>query len=427
MPSNHIIVDLSTAFEKRTHIPHGTVRVERSLIESLARLERNDISFCRFDLSARRFIGVSRQDALAIATASPIVDASREVRISTRSLPVIAQLHALEVWFRQNVRERIRSLRGEFIRKTAAGKDSIFEQGSILLLPGELQRQDFKTLTMLKRERGLRIACVLYDVLDTLPGDDPRAHDPDSTDIPGSEFIMRADLILPISNYSGNELRKHAESRGVALAPMHTIRLGHQIANLPEVSGVDGLMPGRFVLAVGDVTGRKNQKMLADIWTSFAHERTTAPIPLVVAGRVNIDGPPLLAAVRADPKASSVISFLTDVDDAKLQWLYRNCRFTLFPSFSEGFGLPVVESLAFGKPCIASNTTALPEASQGVAIHIDPHDTTAWRHAIERFLDDDAALEQAKADIANRFRLTSWTDTANDVLDAIAEELQRKP
>ena len=107
-------------------------------------------------------------------------------------------------------------------------------------------------------------------------------------------------------------------------------------------------------------------------------------------------------------------------DDAALRWLYANCRFTVFPSLSEGFGLPVVESLANAKPCIASTATSIPEGSQGVAIHLDPADRTAWRDAIVRLLDDDAALAQHAADIRARFHLVGWHDTADDVLRALA-------
>lgn len=428
MPATRIIVDLTTAFEERSAIPHGTTRVERKLIEALARLDRSDISFCRFNKRNRQFIPLSTADALAAVTTVAVADPKRAARISTRRLPLIAQLHAFEVWFRKSIRDPIRQARSKALIDKPAAAMSLFDQGTILLVPGELQRQDFGFLMSLRRNLNVRLAFLFYDLLDTLAASDPRAHDPDAIDIPGSNFIMReASLILPISHYSENALRQHAATRGLTLPPVRTIRLGHQIADTPAIEGVDGLTPGQFALTVGDVTGRKNHKLLIGIWSALARERNAPPIPLVIAGRIGGDGQPLVAAVKADPAAAGVIRFLSDVDDAKLQWLYRNCRFTLFPSLSEGFGLPVVESFVFGKPCIASNATSIPEASQGIATHIDPHDAAAWRRAIEHFLDDDEALARAKTDIASRFRLTSWTDTANDVLGAIADELQRKP
>lgn len=273
----------------------------------------------------------------------------------------------------------------------------------------------------------MNLAFLFYDLLDTLSNDDPRAHDADAADIPGSEFILReAFLVLPISGYSEGQLRKHAAKRGISLPATQTIRLGHQIADVPDATAVAGLTAGQFVLAVGDVTQRKNHQLLVEIWATLGRERTAQPIPLVIAGRIGADGQPLVAASNANPDTADTVKFLGGIDDAQLIWLYRNCRFTLFPSFSEGFGLPVVESLSFEKPCIASNATSIPEASQGVAVHIDPYDASAWQNAIERMLDDDQSLAAAKQDIANRFRITPWTETANEILGAIGRELQQK-
>lgn len=433
MPANRIIVDLTTAFDERNTIPHGTTRVERKLIEALARLDRGDIAFCRFDKRSSQFVPLSAAEALAAATTVPIADSRRAARVSTRHRPGVKQLHQLEVWFRKRVRDPIRQARSKArIEKaladtTTASAAGIFDDGAILLLPGELQRQDFGFLMSLRRRLNIKLAFLFYDLLDTLSADDPRLRDPDAANIPGSNFVMReASLILPISHYSAGELRNYASAHGIALPPVKTIRLGHQIADAPALDGVDGLTSGEFVLTVGDVNHRKNHALLTGIWAALARERSTPPIPLVIAGRIGTDGQPLVAAVKADPAANRAIRFLSDVDDAKLQWLYRNCRFSLFPSRSEGFGLPVVESFAFGKPCIASNTTSIPEASQGIATHIDPDDATTWRSAIERLLDDDTALASEKAEIVARFRPASWADTANDVLGAIADELQRQ-
>lgn len=423
MAETRIYVDLTTAFEERHRIPHGTTRVERKLVEAFAGLGRTDVSFCRFDRGTLRFIAMSQLEALAAVTAQPVADAKRQARVSSRNNPAVAQLHKLEVWVRRNIRDRFRLARRETARVITQSAD-IFETGSILLLPGELQRHDFATLMRLRQRLNVRLAFVFHDLLDTLTNDDSRAHDPKAVNIPGSEFILReASLVLPNSFYSEGELRKHAAKRGLTLPPIQTIRLGHEIAKVSAAKPVAGLTSGHFVLTVGDVTARKNHRLLTEIWDALTRQRETNPPVLVIAGRIGTDGQRLVAACNADPHTASTVRFLSDVDDAQLIWLYRNCRFTLFPSLSEGFGLPVVESLAFGKPCIASNVTSIPEASQGVAIHIDPHDAVAWQRAIERMLDDDQALARAKQDIANRFRMTGWAETASDVLGAIRREL----
>ena len=97
--------------------------------------------------------------------------------------------------------------------------------------------------------------------------------------------------------------------------------------------------------------------MLLDLWHALG-ATSGAPLPvLVLAGRENLPG----FAERARPlRAAGKLVLLDRPDDVELAWLYRHCRFTLFPSLAEGYGLPVAESLAFGKRCIASD---LPEES----------------------------------------------------------------
>lgn len=417
-----LFVDLTTAFQERGRIAHGTVRVERELVGALAERAlagRDDLAFCRFDPAARRFVAVAAAEVLAIVRAPTGAERRRAPRPAWRSHPVLQAGRRLERFVRTAIRDRFRRQRRAVLEQVAGPAD-IFPPGAWLLLPGELQRHDFAHLIALRRRLGVRLATVFYDLLGTLRADDPRVTNPDAADIPSSEFILRhAALVLSISAFSAGALRAHAAERGVALPPLAVIRLGHRIGPAEEGGpAVAGLAPAGYVLTVGDVTARKNHRLLVDLWSGLSRERGGRVLPLVIAGRIGHDGAPLVAAVEADPAAAAVIRFLSNVDDRQLRWLYANCRFTVFPSLSEGFGLPVVESLAAGKACIASNATAIPEASQGAARHLDPADRVAWRAAVQAFLDDDRALARAEAAIADGFRLVGWDDTAADVLQA---------
>lgn len=421
-----LFVDLTTAFQERGRIAHGTVRVERELVGALAEraiASRADLRFCRFDPAAHRFVAVTAEEALAVARAATEPERRRTPRPAWRSHPLMQLGRRLERFVRTEIRDRFRRRRRAVVEAVVApmaGAAEIFPAGAWLLLPGELQRHDFAHLIALRRRLGLRLATVFYDLLGTLPPGDPRLDDPDAADLPSSEFILRhAALVLSISRFSADTLAAHAAERGTTLPPLSVIRLGHRLGPAePDMPPVDGLTPGGYVLTVGDVTGRKNHRLLADIWGTLSRARNGAVPPLVIAGRIGRDGAPLVAAVEADADAAPVVRFLSNVDDRQLRWLYANCRFTVFPSISEGFGLPVVESQALGKACIASTATAIPEASQGAALHLDPTDAAAWRRAIETLLDDDAALARAEAAITEKFRLVGWDDTAADVLTA---------
>jgi glycosyltransferase involved in cell wall biosynthesis len=108
-----------------------------------------------------------------------------------------------------------------------------------------------------------------------------------------------------------------------------------------------------------------------------------------------------------------------DPTDSELAALYRGCRFTLFPSLYEGWGLPVTESLAFGKPPIISNSTSLPEAGGSLARYFDPENTTEAYRVIREVVEDQEGLRDWQARVARDFRPVPWDAAAAAVLRAL--------
>lgn len=412
-----LFVDLSTAFGELGRHAHGTTRLERGLVGALASLGDPSLAFCRYNRFAGCFETVARDQAVAIATAPTRGEAERTPGGAWRKHVLLAPGRRLERW----VYERIgRPLQRRFAplarRSTPAIVATRLAAGDTLLLPGELQRHDFAHLLALKRA-GVRLAFVFYDLLGVLADGDPRLADPDATDIPGADFVLRhADAVLAISQFSADELAKLAHRRGLALPPLSVLRLGFTAfgASGPPVA-VAGLAPGGFVLTVGSIGWRKNQRMLAEVWRELR-----SPPPLVMAGGVEADEVAFMRRVETDPSFRGRVRVLANVDDAELWWLYQNCRFTVFASLEEGFGLPVAESLACGKVCVASNAMSIPEAGQGLAISLDPTDAAGWRAVVQRLIDDDAELAAREAEVGAKFRAWTWNDTAADVLAALA-------
>jgi glycosyltransferase involved in cell wall biosynthesis len=178
------------------------------------------------------------------------------------------------------------------------------------------------------------------------------------------------------------------------------------------------------VVTVGDVVERKNHALLVAVWSQLIAAGSPEVPCLVVAGRIGPDQVSLVQRVQRSPSLRARVRFMPNVSDETLTWLYGNCRFTLFPSRREGFGLPVAESLAFGKLCVASSAEAIPEASQDLAIHLDPGDEPGWRTTIARLLADPGELADREARIRRRFRRSTWRDTAADMLAAVHAHLE---
>lgn len=106
------------------------------------------------------------------------------------------------------------------------------------------------------------------------------------------------------------------------------------------------------------------------------------------------------------------VTFAGPVNDAALASLYRGAIATLFPSLYEGFGLPVIESMACGTPVLTSNTTALPELAAAAALLVDPESTDAIAGGITRLYQDGELRLQLRAAGLARARAFTWSDVA---------------
>ena len=113
---------------------------------------------------------------------------------------------------------------------------------------------------------------------------------------------------------------------------------------------------------------------------------------------------------------------LTDVSDRELTYLYEKCLFTMFPSFVEGFGLPVGESLAHGKPCITSNRSSTPEVGGAYAKYISPDDVEGGARLVEELLADPTAIATWEKEIREHYQPKTWAEFATEYYDSIVEQ-----
>lgn len=170
-----------------------------------------------------------------------------------------------------------------------------------------------------------------------------------------------------------------------------------------------------YILYAGKLVASKNIHRLVESFVRFRHQ-TGSDLQLVLAGRTY----PKMTTL--DEKtwhlaAENNVVRLGQIPHEDLPPLYQGARFTVFPSLWEGFGLPVLESMACGTPVITSNVSCLPEVSGGNALLVDPHSVEALTAALVQ-LDSDTALRQQLRDQglqwASRF---TWSRTAEQTLD----------
>lgn len=154
--------------------------------------------------------------------------------------------------------------------------------------------------------------------------------------------------------------------------------------------GVDASQP--FFLSLGVVKAKKNLHTLLPLMDRLSDYR------LVVAGMAQGD---YAARLRAKVSATRNVQMIGVVDDAERRWLYAHCAGLLFPSVCEGFGLPVVEAMQWGKPVFCSDQTSLPEVGGKHAFYFHDFDpdrmVAVVRDGLRVFTTERAAAEKAYA------------------------------
>jgi glycosyltransferase involved in cell wall biosynthesis len=144
---------------------------------------------------------------------------------------------------------------------------------------------------------------------------------------------------------------------------------------------------GPFILSVGDLQPRKNQIGLIAAFARLLNEHPHLKHHLVLAGKETWFTPRVREAAQASGFASR-IHFTGFATDAQLLSLYNACDCFVFPSFYEGFGLPILEAMACGRAVACSNTSAMPEVADGAGLLFRPSDAEDIKRAIADILLD---------------------------------------
>ena len=240
------------------------------------------------------------------------------------------------------------------------------------------------------------------------------------------ESLPLFDGLMSVSRHTAADVAAYAGERGLSLAgPVRPIPIGTGLEpiGLGARPGADLPRPGSYVLCVATLEARQNHALPVRVWRHLYDEiragrRAPDSLPdLVFAGRVGLLAADLLEQLDNMRWLAGRIRLVPDPTDADLHALYEGCLFTVFPSWFEGWSMPIGESLAFGKPCLASSAAALPEAGGDLCRYFDPGDTKSALRAVAAVLDAPGALQAWQDRVRREFHPTPWSQTAQAVLD----------
>lgn len=182
---------------------------------------------------------------------------------------------------------------------------------------------------------------------------------------------------------------------------------------------VKALTGKQFIMYIGRPSPHKNLDRLIE---AFIRLRPDHPdLHLVLAGKKDTNYQRIEDTITR--RGVRRIVFTDFVSEGQLKWLYGNCRAYVFPSLSEGFGLPGLEAMVHGAPVVSSNTTCLPEVYGDAARYFDPLDVSSMSLAINDVLTDRALREKLINSGRAQAKKYSWQRMAEQTLEVYRQTL----
>jgi glycosyltransferase involved in cell wall biosynthesis len=170
---------------------------------------------------------------------------------------------------------------------------------------------------------------------------------------------------------------------------------------------------------------RKNHRLLFHVWKNLIAKFGKQSVPLLVlAGKKGWLIDDFISELENCEYLDGAIQWLSDVDDTDLVALYQNCLFTVYPSLYEGWGLPIAESLYFGKYCVASNSSSLPEVGGTLIDYHKPFDVETAAELVARAIRDREFLQRREMQIRQNYRPCSWQECASAAVAVMADLLR---
>ncbi len=481
MPKN-VWIDVEELFEFALYNsrPSGIQRMAFEIYTAIQHLEGTGghIRFVRHDKVHRTFSTVSWSSLAALfnrlAAGAPTTPSAASVRCTSpdrqpespvrRALRSAANRLPLEVRYRALTMARLqinaakaladllaftaRSARHKLSRtRTAAaspdspdgpGFSETVRPGDIILLLGApWSTPDYAQMIEAARARhGIAFALLIYDII---PVRRPEWFGRNLAQLFRNWFtavLPIADHVFTISHATAADIARYIQQSGcsrrasrIQVVPVGTSFDG-TAPPVPDAVAVspDLPAPGTYVLFVSTIEARKNHTLLFRVWRRLLDTLPAAEVPtLVFAGRVGWLVKDLMQQLADTDWLDGKIRLVEAPTDQDVAALYRGCILTLFPSLYEGWGLPVTESLANGKPCLASSSSSMPEAGGKLARYFDPECVTDAYRLIHATLQDKQGLAAWQDEVARDFKPLPWTDTAACILDSLgATTLQQE-
>jgi glycosyltransferase involved in cell wall biosynthesis len=264
------------------------------------------------------------------------------------------------------------------------------------------------------RRHGLATACLFHDMLPIFQAHliDPAIAEVFPTYV---DALRRVDAMWSNSGFSLDEFTRYNREMGAPMEGEHeVVWLPGQFSDQPRATSAPN-STAIEILCVSTVEPRKNHRTLVEAFLRLVEQRPDLPLKLVLVGNSYAGSGDLAMWLRGVVAEHPSIEWRGVVSDAALAGQYRRTAFTVYPSLAEGFGLPIMESLWMGVPCVCHSGGVMAElAAAGGCLTVDMADVTQLVEALETMASDDA-LRSTLARQATCRQIDTWRDYASNI------------
>jgi len=215
-----------------------------------------------------------------------------------------------------------------------------------------------------------------------------------------------------------DELMAYASERGMVVPPCAVASLAP--ARLPEPYRGRPLEKPYFVV-LGTIEPRKNHSLLLHVWRQLVAEHGDAAPQLVVIGQRGWECEQVVDLLDRCAALQEHVTELPRCDDRELATWLKHAQALLFPSFIEGFGMPLVEALMLGVPVIASDLPVFREIAGEIPRYLDPLDGPRWRQTVLEFMKAESIERQTQIGRMENYAPPTWEQHFAVVEDLLRE------
>lgn len=172
---------------------------------------------------------------------------------------------------------------------------------------------------------------------------------------------------------------------------------------------------GNYVLMIGTIEPRKNHALVLD---AFDHILFEKGMNVIFAGRIGWNVEDFQKRMEKHPKKDKQFYFLQGMNDATIDYLYKHAFCVAFPTFNEGFGLPIIESYQRGVPVLASDIPILREVGGDYCSYFDPNSWESFANALQNWIEHPKEYEACKERLKT-YEPVTWDTVADTIWEAL--------